>query len=29
MFPIGYTLGTDFKLANRAPATETVHWDTW
>ncbi len=29
MFPIGYTLGTDFKLANRVTAEKFVHWDTW
>jgi len=29
MFPIGYTIGTDFKLAKRVPAEKFVHWDTW
>ncbi len=29
MFPIGYTVGTDFKLAQRIPAEKFVHWDTW
>lgn len=27
MFPIGYTLGTDFKLAKRVPAEKFVHWN--
>ncbi len=29
LFPIGYTLGTDFKRARRQPAAETVHWNSW
>lgn len=29
MFPIGYTLGTDFKLASRVPAEKFVHWNDW
>ena len=29
LFPIAYTLGTDFKLASRLPAAEVSHWDTW
>ncbi len=29
MFPIGYTVGTDFKLATRLPSDDFVHWDSW
>lgn len=29
LFPIAYTLGTDFKKAKRLPAEELTHWDTW
>ena len=29
MFPIGYTLGTDFKLADRVGAERWVHWNEW
>ena len=29
LFPIAYTKGTDFKLAQRLPASELSHWDTW
>lgn len=29
LFPIAYTLGTDFKKAKRLPAEEFTHWDTW
>ena len=29
MFPIGYTLGTDFKPAKRAPASRWIHWNEW
>ncbi len=29
LFPIGYTLGTDFKLAKRRPAESFVHWNRW
>ncbi|HUF99109.1 MAG TPA: nitroreductase family protein [Ilumatobacter sp.] len=29
LFPIAYTMGTDFKVASRLPATEVSHWDTW
>ena len=29
LFPIAYTLGTDFKPASRLPAAEVSHWDTW
>lgn len=29
LFPIGYTLGTDFKRADRLPADERIHWERW
>ena len=29
LFPIAYTLGTDFKPAPRLDVGELVHWDTW
>ncbi len=29
LFPIAYTKGTDFKKANRLPAEQFAHWDTW
>jgi len=29
LFPIAYTLGTDFKPAPRLDVSELVHWDTW
>ena len=29
MFPIAYTIGTDFKPAKRLPLDPIVHWDTW
>jgi nitroreductase len=29
MFPIAYTLGTDFKPAKRLPLEPIMHWDTW
>jgi hypothetical protein len=29
LFPIAYTKGTDFKLAERLPASAVSHWDTW
>ena len=29
LFPIAYTLGTDFKPAKRMPMDGLVHWDTW
>lgn len=29
LFPIGYTLGTDFQLAKRIPAEKFVHWNEW
>jgi nitroreductase len=29
LFPIAYTKGTDFRPANRLPADQVSHWDTW
>ncbi|MBI3214102.1 MAG: nitroreductase family protein [Mycobacterium sp.] len=29
LFPIAYTKGTDFKKANRLPAEQLTHWDSW
>lgn len=29
LFPIAYTVGTDFKLAKRLPAADLMHWDQW
>jgi nitroreductase len=29
LFPIAHTLGTDFQLASRIPASEVSHWDEW
>ncbi|WP_158167849.1 nitroreductase family protein [Mycolicibacterium smegmatis] len=29
LFPIAYTIGTDFKKAKRLPAEQFAHWDTW
>lgn len=29
LFPIAYTLGTDFKLAKRLPVDQVSHWDSW
>ena len=29
LFPIAYTVGTDFKPAKRLPAEEVSHWDQW
>ena len=29
LFPIAYTVGTDFKLATRLPVAEVLHWDRW
>jgi hypothetical protein len=29
MFPVAYTIGTDFKPAKREPASTFLHWDTW
>jgi nitroreductase len=29
LFPIAYTMGTDFKLAKREPLATFLHWDRW
>jgi nitroreductase len=29
LFPIAYTIGTDFKLAKREPLEKVLHWDRW
>lgn len=29
LFPIAYTIGTEFKPASRLPAAAVSHWDTW
>jgi nitroreductase len=29
LLPVAYFTGTDFKPANRLPAGERTHWDTW
>ncbi len=29
LFPIAYTIGTDFKVADRIPASEVSHWERW
>ncbi len=29
LFPIAYTKGTEFKKAQRLPAEQLAHWDTW
>ncbi len=29
LFPIAYTMGTDFKLAKRLPGSSLSHWDQW
>lgn len=29
LFPIAYTIGTDFKPAPRMPAADLAHWDAW
>ena len=29
LFPIAYTIGTDFKLAKRMPLASVLHWDHW
>ncbi len=29
LFPIAYTIGTDFKLAKREPLAKVLHWDRW
>ena len=29
LFPIAYTIGTDFKPAKREPLSNVLHWDRW
>ena len=29
LFPIAYTIGTDFKPAKREPLSKVLHWDAW
>jgi len=29
LIPVAYTLGTDFKRAQRAPVAEITHWNRW
>jgi nitroreductase len=29
LFPIAYTIGTDFQPAKRLPLETVLHWDTW
>jgi len=29
LFPIAYTIGTEFKAANRLPLDKVLHWDKW
>ena len=29
LFPVAYTIGTDFKVAPRLPLDGIVHFDTW
>jgi nitroreductase len=29
LFPIAWTVGTDFKAASRTPAADTVRWNSW
>jgi nitroreductase len=29
LFPVAYTVGTNFKPANRLSAEQLTHWDTW
>ena len=29
LFPIAYTIGTDFKPAKREPLDKVLHWDRW
>ena len=29
LFPIAYTIGTDFKPAFRGPVEEITYWDEW
>ena len=29
LFPVAYTIGTDFKPAQRPPIQEITSWNTW
>ena len=29
LFPVAYTLGTEFKRARRMPAADVTHWNRW
>ncbi len=29
LFPVAYTVGTEFKPAKRIPASEVIRWDRW
>ena len=29
LFPVAYTVGTDFKVAKRVPAEKFIRWDSW
>ena len=29
LFPIAYTVGTEFKLAKRQPVENLIHWNEW
>jgi hypothetical protein len=29
LFPVAYTLGTDFKPADRSASMSRVHWNRW
>ena len=29
LFPVAYTLGTEFKRAPRRPAADVTHWNRW
>jgi nitroreductase len=29
MFPVGYTVGTDFRPIKTPPAAQRIHWDSW
>jgi nitroreductase len=29
LFPIAYTIGTDFKPAHRLPSEKVIHWNRW
>ena len=29
LFPVAYTVGTDFMVAKRVPAEKFIRWDSW